>query len=473
MSHTKFNRPSGIYPEGLTHHIREISPLYIDLSPDEIGFLASIVFVNYFHPARFRHLTGNGFFVYSKAAERKLGRDYPALLKPIVKRDPQYREGICKQANLTATAVNAVERYLDERKICIMFENGKPIMPTGKVQSRDTQGNNAMAKFRMQPATPGSSEDVFRLVRFISESINGLVGWSDHPKDAEAFRWMIRHGIDPTNPDNLEKLQAIRDQGKVIIDMANSRYFPSNGILSIPVETSTGRIIYKSPSLQNTRKVIRDCYLAGFFDVDIQAAHTTFAHHAAQSEGIDVPNLKHYIAHKNAVRRTIAEKTGITIDTVKQAILAVSYGARVAIREGSAIYDMIREESSHAAELCQALFDNELFSGIAADLRKTQTAVIRQYLKPGKKGYCKNAIGKPIIASERKATLAAHALQGLEAKFLHIAYGQIGTDILLMMHDGIVTRHPIKLEPLQAEFEAETGIKITLEQRQLPAISEA
>lgn len=475
ISNSKPRPTTGIYPKGLVRHIRRLSPEYSKLSSLKIGFITSLLYVNYFHPMRFKHNRGNGFFVYSKAAQRILGKNYATFLDPIVYRDRYYVEGSCKRATLRPEAISLIENYLIEDSPSQLMENGKAINITGKVRSRDTNGNNAIARFNLQPAVPGTSEDVFRLVRFLSEAINHIVGWGEVPRDAQSYRWMLSHQIDPLNSDNLEKLQAIRDQGKTIIDLANSRYFPSNGIPSIPIETGTGRIIYQHPSLQSTRKVIRDCYLGGNFDIDIDSAHPAFALEAANRHGIKVPALTHYITNKNAVRRTISNKTGLSIPLVKQSILAVSYGAKKAIRKGSAIYDSIAaEEISNPEHYASTLFEDEIFSELANDLRKAQKAVIAEFLKPVNRSvYLQNAIGKTIRRDEPKASLAAHALQGLEAKFLHIAHDILGSEILLLMHDGIVTRSEVDQEQIEQKFLNETGIKITLKQKRLPTLNDA
>lgn len=464
------------YPEELTEYIRNIDPRYENIHSCKLGFLTQIIYVNFFKPSRFMHSSGDGFFIHSESAKKILGKFYNYLLEPIVIRDNHYKmdAGECKKAKLSPQAYHAVLEYLEKLSKDHLTNYRKKLNISGKVASRDIYGRKAKARFQLHPVIPGRSEDVFQLICYLGECIDFLSGWCDKPDEEQAFRFLNKYDINPF--ENAELLIELRDQAKIVVDLSNARYYPSNGYPSMPLETGTGRIIYYEPSLQNTRRVIRDCYLGGAWDIDINAAHTTFALHAANKHGLSVEALDYYVHNKDEIRDKISIQTSISKETVKMAILAISYGAKLQNNDDCAINKRIKKaEAGNTKQLTDKLFSNEIFARIASDLKKARHAVINEFLSEcsdPRHGYLVNAVGKPVKKDKNIKTLSAHALQGLEAMFLHICYEHLNTDILLMMHDGIVTSREINTKPIIADFLKKTGISITLEQKQIPMISQ-
>ena len=471
-----------IYPEELIPYIRQISERYQELSDNQLRFLTSVIYTNVLKPDIFRHYSGSGFYLPKDTARKYLGRDYIKLLEPVIKRSTTYDPimGICKESQLTANAYNAVISYLKSEHAGVLMQGSRKLKSNPKVKYYDTNGRAAIAKFRLPMAVHGRIEDVYRLGQFIGQCLDTFNQWRDTPNDFAAYKWLKRHGIDPLHQEHIDKAMRLRDEALLVVDMANKNYIPQGSFPCIPKETGTGRIIYNSPSLQNIGKAIRNAFLGGYYDTDINAAHSSFALQAGNEDGIELPALNDYISRKSAVRASIANKVGLPTDTVKAAILSVSYGARLTKAENDgkpygAIMEMVQEDYPESyKEITEELFNNREFSAIAKDLREAQSAVIRQLLTPTQNPkWLKTPIGKTISASEPKATQSAYALQGLEAVFLHVAHNIEGNNIALMMHDGITTRKPCNIEGIQDEFYKQTGYRITLSESRLPTLTKA
>lgn len=113
----------------------------------------------------------------------------------------------------------------------------------------------------------------------------------------------------------------------------------TGGALPQVVNTSEfGRTYYRGPNLQNCHKTVRHAALGTCVQVDINASVFNWKYSIAVDLGVDPSQLlytRELIEDKTIVRKRLAQllfgnTNELSIDTVKQIITAIGFGARVA-----------------------------------------------------------------------------------------------------------------------------------------------
>ena len=216
-------------------------------------------------------------------------------------------------------------------------------------------------------------------------------------------------------------------------------------------EGRTGRLYARGISLQTAPRIIRKAALHGLYDYDIENCHYAIFSQLTERYNYECIGIKHYLAHKNEIREGIAHSVGITKERAKMCLLALVFGARLSEWEDNAIPQAI---GSRAA----ALFNDARFKAIADDVLEGRKVILSHWEK--RRTTLLNDVGKAVGTKEPANVRLAHIIQGIEAKALRSAINMYPDEVVLLMHDGFVSKRALDVELIEKAIYTDTGMKL-------------
>jgi len=208
---------------------------------------------------------------------------------------------------------------------------------------------------------------------------------------------------------------------------------------TIPIfydEAKTGRYTAKNATLQGFHRSVRYAALKGCYEYDINAAHQNILIQLLDQKNIDFPELKvvrDYVKDKQRIRVELSESLVTSIETVKQIIQALTYGAQLVRNKKQAIYDICEGDE----DLIERVITNQWFNQLA------KTFLIAHKHLVGDKKILKNAVGIKSESLSGKAEAMAHILQGCERLVLDVLIKHSKPkNVALLIHDCIVYYTP-------------------------------
>jgi hypothetical protein len=196
----------------------------------------------------------------------------------------------------------------------------------------------------------------------------------------------------------------------------------------------------------------------------------------AKNHGLDCEGIAYYLHHKPELREEIAQWVGISMRQAEDCVIAIGYGAGTYDRAGA-----IPKKIGSVAT--RRLFTNPRVQSIMKDLKLVRPLVIQKYTRRWMgKPRVTNVLGIHFDPEERRRAKGkerikfgplkqAHSLQGVEAQGLLGLLRAFPRDILLLEHDGFISRREILLEDVQRVVEEATGFRFDVEVKCLPAKS--
>ena len=208
---------------------------------------------------------------------------------------------------------------------------------------------------------------------------------------------------------------------------------------TIPIfydEAKTGRYTAKNATLQGFHRSVRYAALKGCYEYDINAAHQNILIQLLDQKNIDFPELevvRDYVKDKQRIRVELSEALVTPIETVKQIIQALTYGAQLVRNKKQAIYDICEGDE----DLIERVITNQWFNQL------TKTFLIAHKHLVGDKKILKNAVGIKSESLSGKAEAMAHILQGCERLVLDaLIKHSKPKNVALLIHDCIVYYTP-------------------------------
>lgn len=262
---------------------------------------------------------------------------------------------------------------------------------------------------------------------------------------------------------SLDYLVGLHEDTAKIIRMGLTDVAGLGRVLHRYIESDSGRLYaVNGANLQNTPAVIRQAALSGRWDYDVENCHFAIAAQMAKKAGFQCVAIEHYMAHKKAVRKEIADTIGIRIDQTKTCLLAVMYGARTTTWHANAIPQTIGNKAA-------ALFAMPLFANIADDVAQARVAILKHH-KLNRQGGLVNAFGKSIKAADyTPEQQLAHLIQGVEALALRTCIELHPGEIVLVQHDGFTATKRLEVAPLELAIQQATGYTLKLEEKLVQA----
>ena len=237
--------------------------------------------------------------------------------------------------------------------------------------------------------------------------------------------------------------------------LATVREEGSNTIPVFYEEVRTGRYTAKNATLQGYHKSVRYAALKGCYEYDINAAHQNILIQLLEQRNLDFPELKvirDYVKDKQQIRNDLSAELQTSIETVKEIINALTYGAILSSNKKYSLYD-----------ICEG--DKDLIGRVITKpwlIKLTKALEIAHNRLIGDDKSIKNAVGIQSELLERRSQVMAHLLQGYERLVLDaLIKHSKPTNVALLIHDCIVYYTPKNTSDLSRIVFEETGFNLS------------
>ena len=237
--------------------------------------------------------------------------------------------------------------------------------------------------------------------------------------------------------------------------LATTREEGSNTIPIFYEEVRTGRYTAKNATLQGYHKSVRYAALKGCYEYDINAAHQNILIQLLEQRNLDFPELKvvrDYVKDKQQIRNDLSAELQTPIETVKEIINALTYGAILSSNKKYSLYD-----------ICEG--DKDLIGRVITKpwlIKLTKALEISHNRLIGDDKSIKNAVGIQSELLERRSQVMAHLLQGYERLVLDaLIKHSKPTNVALLIHDCIVYYTPKNTSDLSRIVFEETGFNLS------------
>lgn len=231
---------------------------------------------------------------------------------------------------------------------------------------------------------------------------------------------------------------------------------------SIPVfytEAITGRYTAQNAIIQGYHRSVRYAALRGCYEYDLEAAHQNILVQLLDREQINFPELdvvREYVSNKQGTREKLATDLNTSIDTVKEILQALTYGAQLTSNKRQKIYESCEGDE----ELIDRVINNLWLKQFASTFKIAHKHLI------GKNKIIKNAVGIEREIKE-KAKAMAHILQGYERLILDVLIANSEpNDVALLVHDCIVYYTPKSTTELTRIVKENTGFELEFSEKQ-------
>jgi hypothetical protein len=307
------------------------------------------------------------------------------------------------------------------------------------IDSKDVNGVTATAwkNAKILNKTPVNMENLKNLYSHMLHLEGPTPDMYANPTQAEAHRIRAAAG-------QLYKSASVDISGK-------------NFVMHRYAESCSGRLYAKNVNLQNGPRLIRQAALEGFYDYDFENCHYTILHQLAERYQAEVPTIKNYLANKSQVREQIGQEVGIDVDQVKMCLLAIMYGAGI-------VEHRTKDAIPHAIgkEAAKRLRFNPLFSGIREDIKKARGVILSRWPSTSRSTTLVNAMGKRIKKTKNSKQRLAHLLQGIEAQALRAVIEMMEDNVILLLHDGFVTKAQQDIKAMERRVKEVTGFDMSI-----------
>ncbi len=225
------------------------------------------------------------------------------------------------------------------------------------------------------------------------------------------------------------------------------------------IEVNSGRLYGTGTHLQNVSKLVRSGALDSLWDYDIANCHFSLMYQLCIKNGLELKHIKYYMNNKDKIRNRISLFTGLHVDKVKQALIALLYGAKLSPYKENQLFKLVGED-------CMEFFlSNSDIDDIYEDIKIGRNELISN-IKVNGSNYL-NIMQKTIPKTASKSKILCHILQGHEAKILNIVGELYAVDLVLLVHDGWVSKKPLEVKLIQRNVFLRLGLHIDIEEKQI------
>ena len=355
----------------------------------------------------------------------------------------------------SAIITRHLHKAIDTPTPLLSMSGRKITKPAPAIHSRDANGRKRATQGNVASLQPVNRDNVRLLSIRAKEAIHRLR--RGHTSD------IIRSNLH----DELEQrefLKRLFDGCNAVLSLSSIEGYPGQ-MPNYYIEATSGRLIGLGTHLQSVHREVKEAALAGQYDYDIVNCHITLAAQLGKREGLDTSAIEWYIKLKADKREFafVADELDIETSQLKQAMLAVAYGAPMSESRRCSLPKILFESTpefiSHP--------DVQEFN---RQVRNIRHAVVENTPQRGYDKQLINHLGKPMsVASNGANSLFSHVLQGYEAEMLKHAMALYGDKISLLSHDGFVVKERIDVKPLVSRYHETTGLNIAMKETRLVA----
>lgn len=258
---------------------------------------------------------------------------------------------------------------------------------------------------------------------------------------------------------NTKFLRALHQDAAMLVSKARNVNWPGY-VLHRYIESESGRVYAATtPNLQNCFRVLREAAMAGLYDVDIENCHYSILAQMAAAHGHQCTVINDYLDNKRQFREALATEFGISMRQVKDALIALIYGAKFSFRDKDAL-PMIFNSKVLAAKA----YEHPKFVALRNDIAEARAVVLAaQEVNRRTIKNCRDLTIRLDDSNERQQL--AHLLQGVEVAALEAACRLYPKEIVLLQHDGFSATKSLDTERIEAAMLEATGYRLKVEQK--------
>jgi len=306
-----------------------------------------------------------------------------------------------------------------------------------------------------------SSEEIFQSyygnvpqdqLDYVTVDLDSLAAYIEHNHDTQ------RYAVN--NPQHLSRLKQNAQQALLILTLAahNQGRLPQHRSVS-----QFGRLYYQGPNLQSTAKIVRHAALGRCYQYDIEASVFTWKLDMVKDfqPTIKLPETLDYLDYKQHHRQRLAElifgnHSDYSVNTVKQVITAVGFGARTTNAVGwyhngqwttTAIRDIIK-----STELIDRLFADQWFSAFVTE-QTLMSQLIFDHVKDLVKDQDFLLTSSGRLSRNRTISYCYQQAEAMIVKRLEKALKAQDNRIELLCHDGFYTKTRADVVDLRYELQ--------------------
>lgn len=351
---------------------------------------------------------------------------------------------------------------------------GKPVRaPRSAIASHNMHGSKT--RFR------GSSMKV--AIEVDGDSLHFLhhaaQAWLLRDKPPTGFQWAhdawdaIRDGRGP-NSGMHAAMRRIEGDGGVIyqasqmLDFAKRSRAPGFVLAQTYIEAPSGRLYAEDRiNLQNCNREVKRAALRGQWEYDFENCHWSLLNQMASRIGLELHNIRNYLADKKGWREQIALATGISVDDAKKCLIAMIYGATIERDDPQlAIPSIIGTEATVRLRQCERMV------ALHDDVKAARSRILRDYAARSGKRRLVNDAGRDfdptgVPKGKMPAAQLAHLLQGAESEALRACMDVAGSSLTLLQHDGFTSADKLDVSRFAAAIKQRIGFTLELSEVQL------
>ena len=258
-------------------------------------------------------------------------------------------------------------------------------------------------------------------------------------------------------PDTKFLRTLYQDASMIVSKARNEKWF--GFVLHRYCETESGRVYAEGVgNLQNCYRVLREAAMTGLYDIDIENCHYSILAQMAESMGYKCTEIRNYLANKKEFRESLAAEFSISVRQVKDALIALIYGAKFSIRTRDALPRIFNNN-----QLALRIYENSKFLALRKDISEARRIVLEG--QKVTRRTIKNCRGLTLsLEGTNERQRLAHLLQGIEVAALEAAYSLYPNEIVLLQHDGFATTHPLDTNRIEAAMLGATGYRFEVKQ---------
>ncbi len=260
----------------------------------------------------------------------------------------------------------------------------------------------------------------------------------------------------PADPQYLEELWAEAAQ----LIQASKNTVQPGAVIHRYRQSESGRLYARNLNLQNAYTPVRKAALLGMYDYDIENCHYSILSQMAGKIKHQCGAIHEYLDKKNPIRLELAHEFGLTIEQVKQSLIALIYGAKHPARSKDSLAKILG-----GVDLAKRFADHPIVSGLKQDIAQARGAILK--VEKRSRGTIKNLRGLTMrveIGSNGQMLnyrqLLSHLLQGVESVALEAMHAVEPASIVLLQHDGFTSTKLLDTRRLEQAIEDKTGYRL-------------
>ena len=260
-------------------------------------------------------------------------------------------------------------------------------------------------------------------------------------------------------PPNIKFLKALHQDAAMLVSKARNVNWPGR-VLHRYTESESGRVYAATtPNLQNCFRVLREAAMAGLYDIDIENCHYSILAQMAAAHGHQCTVINDYLTNKRQFREALAAEFGISMRQVKDALIALIYGAKFSGRAEDALPMIFNSKA-----LADKAYEHPMFMALRDDIAEARAVVLAA--QEVNRRTIKNCRGLTIrVDDSNERQQLAHLLQGVEVAALEAACRLYPEEIVLLQHDGFTSTKLLDTERIEAAMLEATGYRLKVEQK--------